>query len=178
MKSFSEAYNKIISFFEEQRQTDAPLFGNSTLRSTIASFTEALRTQVSTNGTYNRLSIAGLSLNRFGQLDLTEATFTTALSSKPNEIEALFGQSGVGQAFVSATDNATRFGTGTISTQLTSIDENVRRLKTRADDASARLALRRRALVEQYTRMEQALSLLNAQSSFLTSQMKMLQGNS
>jgi flagellar hook-associated protein 2 len=120
--------------------------------------------------------VAGVSLDRFGMLNVDKTKVTNSLDTKPAEVEALFGLNGVGQAFVTATDDATRFGTGTISSQITSIDDGVRKLQTRLADASARLALRRQQLTEQFTQMETALSRLNGQGNYLTSAIKSLQG--
>ena len=158
-----------MKFFEEQRtDTTAALYGNPTLRSTMSAFTNALRTNVATNSTYNTLSVMGIALNKAGTLDVNTTKVKTALDGKPGEVESLFGLSGVGNAFVTATDNATRFGTGTISTQTTSIDDNVRKLRTRADDAARKLEIRRADLVARYAQMETTLSRLNSTRSYLT----------
>ncbi|MEO7996735.1 MAG: flagellar filament capping protein FliD, partial [Gemmatimonadaceae bacterium] len=170
IQGFADAYNNLVKFFEEQRTvTTSPLYGNSTLRSTMSAFTNSLRTTVGTNSTYSTLPMMGVSLNKFGTLDVDATKVKAALDSKPAEVEALFGLNGVGQAFVTATDNATRFGTGTISSQTQSIDDSVRKLRTRADDAARKLELRRADLVARYAQMEQTLSSLNSTKSYLAS---------
>ncbi|MEP6764141.1 MAG: flagellar filament capping protein FliD [Gemmatimonadaceae bacterium] len=169
IKGFADSYNSIVKFFEEQRVVGAPLYGNSSLRSSVSSLTDSLRTKVATNATYSTLSVTGLSLNKFGTLDIDESKFKFAIDSKSSEVEALFGFAGVGQAVVGATDNSTRFGTGIVSSQITSLDDSVRRLKLRADQATSRLDLMRQNLVSQYTQMETALATLKAQGSYLTS---------
>ncbi|MDQ6612147.1 MAG: flagellar filament capping protein FliD, partial [Gemmatimonadota bacterium] len=174
VKGFADAYNNIVKFFEEQRVVGAPLYGNASLRSSVNSVTQSLRTNVAANSTYATLSVTGVSLNKFGTLDVDASRFRTAIDSKSSEIEALFGFAGVGQAVVTATDNATRFGTGTISSQVTSIDNSVRRARLRSDNATRRLDLMRQNLVQQYTRMETAIASLNNQSKFLTQATKSL----
>jgi flagellar hook-associated protein 2 len=170
IQGFADAYNNLAKFFEAQRSdTTAPLYGNSTLRSTMGAFTNSLRTSVGTNSTFSTLSLMGVSLNKFGSLDVSATKVKAALDSKPAEIEALFGLTGVGQAFVTATDNATRFGTGTITSQTASIDDSVRKLRTRSDDAARKLELRRADLVARYAQMESTLSRLNSTKSYLTS---------
>lgn len=175
IQGFADAYNNIIKFFEEQREVSAPLYGNSSLRSTISSFTQALRTSVSSNSTYGTLALMGVSLNRFGQLDATASKVKAALDAKPAEIEALFGLNGVGGALVTATDNATRFGTGTISSQTLSIDNSVRSLRTRLTEQQRRVDLRRTDLVARYAQMERTLSSLSSTGSYLTNAIKSLQ---
>jgi flagellar hook-associated protein 2 len=136
-----------------------------------------LRTEVSSNGTYSRLAVAGVALDRFGILKIDADKFKTAMADKPAEIEALFGFSGVGGAFVTAADKATQFGIGTISAQLKNIDQNTVKLKSRASEAQKRLDDRREQLVAQFTQMEVAISRLNQQRSSLAAVTSALQNN-
>jgi flagellar hook-associated protein 2 len=145
------------------------------LRGIVSEFTRGLRTEVSTNSTYSRIALMGLALDRTGLLTVDESKVRAALSEKPDEVEALFGFEGVGNAFVDATDGATRFGTGTISSQIKSIDDGDFRLKSRKTEAERRLEDRRDALIAQYVKMERALSALNSQGSFLTQQIASFQ---
>ncbi|MGV3709520.1 MAG: flagellar filament capping protein FliD [Gemmatimonas sp.] len=170
IQNFADSYNNLVKFFEEQRtDSSSALYGNPTLRSTMNSFTNSLRATVGTNSTYSSLGLMGISLNKFGTLDVNQTTVKSALDAKPAEVEALFGLNGVGQAFVTATDNATRFGIGTISSQTSSIDESVRKLRIRADEAARRVELKRTDLVARYAQMESTLSSLNSTKSYLTS---------
>lgn len=177
IQKFADAYNGIRKFFDEQRQPDSALYANSSLRRVVESFTEALRTKVSSNTTYSSLAVSGLVLDRNGLLTVDASKLSNALASKPEEMEALFGFAGVGTAFVNATDNATRFSTGTISTQITSIDNSTVSLRRKETEAKSRLDLRRDQLVAQYTRMEEALARLKSQSSGLLSSINALQQN-
>ncbi|WP_310572151.1 flagellar filament capping protein FliD [Gemmatimonas sp.] len=177
VQKFVDSYNEIRKFFDEQRLGDAPLYADTLLRGVVSTFQEALRTDVSSNPTYNKLTIAGVTLDRNGILTFNQDTFKTALADKPGEIETLFGFTGVGQAFVTATDNATQFGVGTISAQLKNINQNTILLKKREADAQKRIELKREQLVAQFTRMEEAMSRLTSQSSSLLSSVKGLQGN-
>jgi len=172
-----DTYNEIRKFFDEQRAPDAPLYADSLLRGVVSTFQDALRTDVSSNATYNNLTIAGVTLDRNGMLTFNQDTFKTGLADKPTEIEALFGFSGVGQAFVTAADKATQFGIGTISAQLKNINQTTILLKKRETDAQKRIELRREQLVAQFTRMEDAMSRLNSQSRSLISSVQGLQGN-
>lgn len=175
IQKFVDSYNAIRQFFDEQRQPESALYANSSLRRVVESFTDALRTRVSSNETYSSLAVSGLALDRNGLLTVDATKLSNALASKPEELEALFGFSGVGTAFVNATDEATRFSTGTISTQITSIDNSTVSLRRKETDARNRLDLRRDSLVAQYTRMEEALARLKSQSSGLLGTINALQ---
>ncbi len=175
VKTLVDAYNAVRTFFDEQRQLDAPLYGNSSLRSVVDSFSASLRTEIAGNSTYSRPTLVGMVLDRNGSLTYDAARFKAALNAAPAEIGALFGFSGMGGAFVSATDRATAYGTGTISTQLQSITDTTARLKTREADARRRLEARRDALVAQFTQMESALSRLNTQGTAMASLLSSIQ---
>lgn len=177
VKAFRDSYNEIRKFFDEQRVPDAPLYADTSLRRVVDSFTQALRTSVSGNATYGSAVSVGLLLDRNGLLTFNEDTFRTAMSAAPTEVENLFGLTGLGTAFVNATDNATRFGNGTISLQLDTIRQNTFALQRREADAQKRLDLRRQQLVLQYTRMEEAMARLQQQSGALLASVQGLQGN-
>ncbi len=166
-KKLVDAYNAVRTFFDEQRQVDAPLYANSLLRGVVESFTASLRVEVASNASFSRPTLVGMTLDRNGRLMYDATKFKEALNSAPQEIESLFGFTGLGGAFVSSTDKATSFSDGTISTQLRNLSESSTRLTSREADAKQRLELRRTALVAQFTRMESALSRLNAQGSAL-----------
>ncbi len=174
-KKLVDAYNAVRTFFDEQRAGDAPLYGNTLLRGVVDSFTAALRTEITTNTSFQRPTLAGLVLDRAGTLTYDAEKFKAALNAAPAEIEALFGFSGMGGAFVLATDNATSFSTGTISSQLRTIDESSLRLRSREEDARRRLEARRVALVDQFTQMEAALSRLNSQGTAVSGLMASIQ---
>lgn len=177
VQKLADSYNAIRAFFDEQRKVDSPLYADTLLRGVIDTFTNALRTEVSSNGTYSRLAVAGVALDRFGILKIDADKFKTAMADKPFEIEALFGFAGVGGAFVAATDKATQFGIGTISAQLKNIDQTTVRLKMRSNDAQRRLDDRREQLIAQFTQMEMAISRLNQQRSSLAAVTSALQNN-
>lgn len=177
VQALADAYNGIRKFFDEQRQPDSALYANSSLRRTVENFTTALRTKVTGNETYSSLAVTGLALDRNGLLTVDKDKLNKALSDKPEEVEALFGFAGVGTAFVKATDDATRFGTGSISSQISSIDNSTVSLRQKETTARSRLTLRRDQLVAQYTRMEEAIARLRSQSNGLLSSLSGLQQN-
>ncbi len=177
VQKFADAYNAIRSFSDGQRAPGSALYGNTSLRGIADSFTAALRTSVATNLTYSKLALTGVSLDRNGLLVVDKDALKTAIAAKPAEVEALFGFSGIGGAFVVATDAVTQYGTGTISTQTQSIDSATTRLKARQLNAQRRLDEKRASLVAQFTKMETAIETLNQQGSVLTSSIRALQGS-
>ena len=177
VQKFADAYNAIRAFSDGQRTPGSALYGNTSLRGIVDSFTAALRTSVSTNTTYSKLALTGVSLDRNGILVVDKDVLKTAIAAKPLEVEALFSFSGIGGAFVAATDVVTRYGTGTISTQTQSIASATTRLKARQVNAQRRLDEKRASLVAQFTKMETAIATLNQRGTVITSSIKALQGS-
>jgi len=175
VKKLVDTFNEIRTFFDLQREPESALYANSSLRSVVESFNTALRTKVEANESYSSLAVTGLALDRNGKLTFDATKFEKALNEKPAEIEALFGFGGVGTAFVTATDNATRFGVGTISAQVASIDNSTVRLRLRETAARSKLDEKRERLVADFTRMEDALSRLQSQSGTLLASVTGLQ---
>ncbi|HEX3160426.1 MAG TPA: flagellar filament capping protein FliD, partial [Gemmatimonadaceae bacterium] len=108
-------------------------------------------------------AVAGLAVSYTG---------TTARSA--GEIGYALGVAGMMERVV---DGVVRNGDGTVAVQNTSIETSITSLQRRADDVQARLERRRESLVRQFTAMESAISRMNAQGSWLASQLKMLQGS-
>jgi flagellar hook-associated protein 2 len=177
VQTFVDAYNAVRSFYEEQGQTDAVLYADSGLRRVVNSFTDALRTNVSTNSTYGYATLAGVTLDRNGKLTMDASKFKTALNAKPDEIQSLFGFTGIGGAFVTATDGAQQYGVGAISQSINNLTQNSVVLSKKALEAQKKLDAKRALLVDQYTKMEEALGKLQQQSSSLLGTMKSLQGS-
>jgi flagellar hook-associated protein 2 len=165
VKALADAYNEIQRFFNEQRQPDAPLYGDTQLRSMVSTFTAALRTQVTDNVRFPSANVAGLALDQFGILQFDRDRFSAALTEAPAEVEALFGFGGVGGAFVSQTDAATSLSNGPIFTQVRNLEASAERLRTREAEVRRRIEARREALVRQFTNMESVLRRLNSQGT-------------
>jgi flagellar hook-associated protein 2 len=68
-----------------------------------------------------------------------------------------------------------RASDGAIASHVSQIDESIGTLQHRQDDVQARLDRYQESLVKQYTAMETALSLLQSQASWLTSQITNMQ---
>ena len=175
VQKFADAYNAIRTFFDTQRAGGA-LATSSTLRSIVDSYVTALRTGVSSNTTYGSLAVTGVALDRNGLLRVDKSVVKSAVIAKPTEVEALFGFTGVGGAFVTATDAVTSFGDGPISAQKQTADDATARLKSRRVNAQRRLDDRRALLVAQFTKMETAIARLNAQGSSITGSLRSLRG--
>ena len=166
IKKMVDAYNSTFDYFDAQRKDPTqPLYGNPTLRTVMNSMSDALRTVVSSNSVYTVGSVAGMTLDRSGHLNLDTAALTTALGNKPEELAKLFGSAGIGQALVTATDKATAFGTGVLATQINSIDSSVATMKSRQTVAQRRVDDAKKQMTARFTSMEQLLAKIQSQGS-------------
>jgi flagellar hook-associated protein 2 len=164
-----DSYNALRGYMNDQRVLGGPLGTDGSLRRLVDGFTAALRTKVTTNGTYQQLATVGVALSKDGVLGLDAAAFRTALGSRPTEVEALFGFTGAATALSTAADNVTRFGSGVADAQVKSIDTAKAGLQRKETDAQARVEARRLRMVERFSRMEEALVQLRQQQGTITS---------
>jgi flagellar hook-associated protein 2 len=174
VKAFATAYNDVVKFLDQQRATGQPLYANSVLRGTVSNFTAALRAPVAAAGEYSRAALAGLALTRDGTLAVDDASLRKALGTGLADIKTLFGEGGLGKAVSDAAANVTRSVTGTTATQITSLDGSQAASRKRAEAVQRRLDDRRQAMIIQYTQMEQALSRLQSQGTYLSGQLNAL----
>ena len=79
---------------------------------------------------------------------------------------------GLAGALAQQSDRIGRSGDGTVALQMESLSTVQTRLTTRIDDAEAILERRREAMVKQFSKMEEAMSRLQAQGSWLTQQIQ------
>ncbi len=176
LKDFATAFNDIVTFSAGQQLSGQPLQSSTTLRRMLNSFTQSLRTEVTSAGNYSRGTLAGLTLNRSGTVDVNDTTLRTALGANLTGIQALFGTGGIGNAMVTATTAASRAVDGTITSAIFTITESNSRLTKRITDAQARVDARRTALITRFTSMELAISRLQQQGTNLSSAVSGLNG--
>jgi flagellar hook-associated protein 2 len=180
---FAAAYNELVRFAQGQRGEGKPLAMNSTLRNAMSSLTGALlQATEGLESEFERGAQVGLTLSRSGRLELDESVLRSVVVSNPDDVRSLFGgRSGddpvvglAGRMYAGA-QSLTRTSTGVIAIQLDTIDRSAASLSRRRDDAEARLDMRRETLTAQFVRMESALSMLNSQGAWLSSQLQALQ---
>jgi len=178
MKQLVEAYNAVAAFVDDQRRTGQPLASNSTLRGAMSAINNALRTEVVDAGDYTRGTIVGLSLDRYGRLQLDETRLRESLAHSPADVKLLFGEMGVGRALEDVVKGLTRGGDGTIAMMTSSLDQQKSSVERRQSAVEARLELRRDHLTAQFVSMEALVAQLQNQGNWFASQMSSLQPSS
>ncbi len=95
VKDIATAYNAILKFRADQQKDGQPLRNDPTVRSSIASITSTLLSNVSgLTGGFTRSGSAGLALQGDGSLALDEANFKKLLNSNFTDLNTLFGTNG------------------------------------------------------------------------------------
>ena len=174
---FASAYNDLVTFDAGQQLGGQPLAFNSTLRNILGSFRDAMRTQVAAAGAFPRATLAGVTLNRSGTIDVDATKLGAAMGTNLSSIQTLFGANGIGGAMSTATKSAIRPIDGTITKSITNISDSNSALTKRMNDAQARVEARRQIMIDRFTAMELAISRLQAQGNSLNSSLSGLRGS-
>jgi flagellar hook-associated protein 2 len=180
VKSFVTAYNDVLSFINDQStQAANGTTGTIAHESLVAQARSTLRSVLSGvygSGTFTHLAEVGIGFNQSGQLTLTTATLSSALSQDRAGVVALFAGTSTGSsgftngAFGSvqaALDEFTRAG-GFVSSAQNLLTAQGARLDTQIADMQARLAVQRATLQQQYTAADEAMTQLKSQSGTLS----------
>ena len=168
---FATAYNDAVTFDAGQQLSGQPLAFNSTLRNVLSGFRDALRTQVDLAGAFPRATLAGVTLNRSGMIDVDATKLQAAMGTSLGSIQTLFGANGIGGRMSAATQFAIRPIDGTITKSITNISDSNSALTKRMNAAQARVDARRQIMIDRFTAMELAISRLQGQGNSLNSAM-------
>jgi flagellar hook-associated protein 2 len=172
--AFVASYNDLVKFADAQATasnngTVGAIGRDSVLRGLRGSLRDALL-GAHGSGTLTRLAEVGLGFTRTGQLTLDRSALTAALNSNPAAVQSLFADasSGAFGAINSLVDHYTDAG-GFLPDARTRLSDEIARVGRQMDDMSARLAIRKAALQQEFTAADQAMTQLNSQKSSLAS---------
>jgi len=180
IKAFVEGYNEVISFITGQStmgETEGGILaGDSGLNAIKRHLQDTLTTLTKNNGTFKALSELGLETQKDGTISLNSETLNKAIETDLDSIVSLLageedGDGGLSSVFDNYLESLTNSTDGMLAGRKTSITSNISRIDDRITMAEIRLEKREKTLKAQFTAMEQMVSLMNAQSSFLTQQM-------
>src|SRR5215475_375889 len=174
LNTFVSAYNDLVSFADAQATasnngTVGAIGRDSVLRGLRSSLRDTL---LGAHGTaaFTRLAEVGLGFTRTGQLTLDQDKLTAALDSDPAAVQSLFADSTAGAfgSVNSVLDEYTDAG-GFLPDAQSRLTDELSRVGRQIDDMSARLAIRRAALQQEFTAADAAMAQLNSQKTSLSS---------
>jgi flagellar hook-associated protein 2 len=176
IQSFVDAYNDIITFIGEQKDAD---WGNdSAFRSVKRRMQDLLVTPQAAGGSYSTLSQIGFETQRDGTVTLSSTKLTDALTEDYDSVVGLLAglndSGGIAAQFASYLDDITDSTNGIYASRKESTDRNIRRIDQRIDILELRMEQREKTLRAKFSAMENLVSGLNAQGSFLAQQLASL----
>ncbi len=176
VRSFVEAINAAVDELATASTsgsgTTAPLAGDVVMQSLRSALTNAV---FPTDGT--SLAEYGIQLDRTGRLTFDEDRFATAHVTDPTAVTAAIG-AGFAARIEAVADGASDSIDGTVTAAIKGRETQIDRLQDSIDAWDVRLEMRRATLTRQFTALETALSQVQAQSAWLTSQIASLNANS
>jgi flagellar hook-associated protein 2 len=113
----AKAYNDLVTWVGTATASGGPLANNGSLRSSAHAITQALLTDI-TGSSLTRPTLAGISLDKTGTLNVDVTALTAALKANPNGVNSLFAltgsATGTGLEYVAASDD-TQGGTYSVN---------------------------------------------------------------
>ncbi|MBN2645749.1 MAG: flagellar filament capping protein FliD [Desulfuromonadaceae bacterium] len=172
MDDFVDAYNDIIGWMSDQ--SDSDWGSDSVLRSLKSKMQVFLTTRLFDNGSFSSLASIGFKTDfETGEISIDSSTLSDALSSDLDSVLSLFagnesaGSDGIADLFADFLDDQTSSVDGIYARRKKSNDEKSERINSRIEMMELRLEKREENLREQYTALENLVSELNTQLSYI-----------
>jgi flagellar hook-associated protein 2 len=156
--------------------TRGPLASDSAVRQLSGSLLQAVSDAV---GSASAATV-GLQTTRDGRLTFDRAAFLSRYAEDPDAVRAIVAPesgTGVAQRLSAVVDRAVEPTTGFIPSAIQGRESTRTDLQGQIDNWDTRLAQRRQILERQFGQLEVALSRLQSQQSWLTSQLNQLDAN-
>ncbi len=180
ISAFVAGYNEVISFVTSQStmgDTAGGLLGGDSGLSAIKRHLQGMLTDyIDNSGSFRAMSELGLETQKDGTLTINSSTLTDAIDGDFDSLVSLLagntdGNEGIATQFEEYLEGLTSSSSGLLAGRKENIDSNIKRIDTRIEQMEKRLAKREETLRKQFLAMEQLVSIMNSQSSFLTQQM-------
>lgn len=176
IEGFVEAYNDLASLLDSQNvvdedgQTDAPLFGDSTVRHLGSRLSDAVLREIDgLSGTFTSLASVGVTLDGAGRLEIDSEELDEALATDRAAVMAVFTteSTGLGDRIAGMVDSVTDPENGLIQVRRDGIERRQRTLDQRIENMERRLGRFEERLVERFASFEQLISSFQAQGAAL-----------
>jgi flagellar hook-associated protein 2 len=184
INAFIGAYNEVVSFVTGQStfgdDTPGVLGGDSGLANIKRRLQNMLTTNVATGGTITSLSQLGLETQKDGQLSLDATRLSAAIDTDLDSLTTLLAGNGddiggIGTMMQDYLGSLTSPTDGLLAGRKKSIETNMARIDKQINLTESRLEKREETMRRQFSAMEQLVSTMNSQSSFLSSQLQSLE---
>jgi flagellar hook-associated protein 2 len=180
VKSLVTDVNAILDAISTQTANNADaskagvLAGDGTVRQVASNLLDSIYP-----GDKTSLAAYGIQVDRYGKLVFDAGKFADAYASDPDAVTAaITGADGFAARVQKVAEAASDRFTGSVTTSINGHSSTIKQLNDSIASWDDRLALRRSTLEAQYTALETALSQMQSQQSWLTSQLAALSNNS
>jgi flagellar hook-associated protein 2 len=191
VQSFIDQYNSAMSFLDGKTDYDADeekgaiLQGDNTAIRLQMRLREMVTSKIKDSGNYKTLNAVGIEIDRDGVMSLDSAQFEEALQNSPEEVANLFkaesdteGYDGMAVRMDSYLDQLMQSNTGLIPRRLDFYDTRIDNLNDEIDGVERKVEMTRERYVQQFTAMEEAISEMQSQQSWMMSQLQSMGGSS
>jgi flagellar hook-associated protein 2 len=190
VQSFIDQYNSAMSFLDGKTDYDADeekgaiLQGDNTAIRLQMRLREMVTSKIKDSGDYQTLNAVGIEIDRDGVMSLDSAEFEEALQNSPEEVANLFkaesdteGYDGMAVRMDSYLDQLMQSNTGLIPRRLDFYDTRIDNLNDDIEGVERKVEMTRERYVEQFTAMEEAISEMQSQQSWMMSQLQSMGGS-
>jgi flagellar hook-associated protein 2 len=187
---FVDAYNSLVTtvasltkFDTTGKGNNGPLFGDGTTRLIMNNLRSIMNGTISSNSNLQYLSHAGVQFESDGQLSVDSDTMTTAIGDYFDEFSALFAdtdstESGYVTGFADQLStqlyNDLLSYDGTLAIKTDSLDDRLDTLNDTSEVLNIRLTALQKRYQAQFGALDQLLTNLTNQNTFLTAQLNAL----
>jgi len=172
VKAFVDAYNDLFGYVEQQRQDEATLRGDASLRSVVDRI-QRVMTSALPSGDITMLYQVGVKQAEDGLLTFDEAAFTEAVAADYTGVRDLFVTNGDHQGTVSllglALEDMTDVEDGLLKISTDALDDRIETAETTIERYERSVEAYEERIKAQFTAMESLISSLSSQGSALAS---------
>lgn len=190
IKAFVDSYNALMKdiatklAYDSDTKTAGVLQGDRTLTDLQNQLRRKVSEIISTaDPTLNALNLVGITTSgKEATLTVNEAKLTKVLATSPDKVALLFGASstngndGVATRMDSTVTLWTQAGTGFLTTKTDSLTDRIEDIEKQVEKMEERLSIREANLWRQFTALEEALTVMSAQSNWLAMQLGQMFG--
>jgi len=187
VQSFVDQYNSVMNFIDSKSnynsdtEEGAILQGDSTLMRVQSRLRQNIMDNIETGGDLRHISQLGISIDRDGVMSLDKEVLTEALNNDSGAVSKFFnaesiedGFDGIATKLDGYVDQLIQSNTGLIPTRMDSFDNRIDSLNDSIADVENRVEMSRERYMQQFTAMETALSNMQQQQSWMSSQLTSL----
>lgn len=179
IKNFAAGYNQVVGFITGQSVIDGEggglLSGDSGINTIKRHLQNMLTAPHNNDGIFIALSQLGFETQRDGTLIVNDEILSRAVNENLDSVISLLtnknDRDGIASKFQAYLSSMTSAATGMLQGRRSSINSSVERMDERILSIEMRLEQREKTMRARFSAMEQLVSAMNAQSSFLSQQM-------